>query len=481
MPNFFKRSFDGVMLSKNIQNSIFFLALALLSLALSFLVAKEGVIIGVIFIATCIGLGLVIKSLVNVQFGIYTAFVLSFFIMGAHRFYDFSDIPIALVVDAFILVVLIGIIIQSKNLKSTKFDFSVIDILYIIWVAYHILQLGNPNAVSRMAWFYAVRNVFSLAILYFILRYLIQSEKFVANMIKLWIALALLAAIYCLKQEYLGLFQFEIDWLYASPKRYSLLVTWGRIRKFSFMEGPMVLGIILAYTGVLCFTLLSGPFSKRNKIILFLAGITMIWAMMFTGTRTATVLLPVGMLFYAILTFKKKVLIGVGIFMFIGTALMVIPTGNPNLFIMKTAFRGGDDASMNARLMNQEIIQPYIRSHPIGAGVGGTGGWGAVFSPHTFIGSFPPDSEYLRVAIELGWIGLVYFLFFVFFILKTGIDNYFKTNNLRLKTFYIGILTVTFMTVIAMYPQEAIRVHPTGFLFVLCVALLNRMVTLQEQ
>lgn len=452
-----------------------------MSLILAYLIAEKGVAIGLLCILGCIGVGLLVKSLVDIEFGIYTAFAISFFIMGTHRFYDFSKIPIAMVVDVFVFVVIIGIAIKSKNFKGVKFKLGLIDILFLIWVAYHILQLGNPIAASRIAWFYAVRTTFLIIIFYFVLCYAIKSEKFVTNILKIWIGIVLLAALYCLKQEYLGLFQFETAWLHQNPKRYSLLVTWGKIRKFSFLEGPMILGIVLAYTAVLCFTLLSGPFSKRDKIILFLSGIIMIWAMMFTGTRTATILLPVGMVFYALITFKKKVLIGVGIFMFIGTLLVLMPTGNPNLFIMKTAFRGGEDASMNVRLTNQELIQPFLRAHPFGGGVGSTGGWGAIFSPHTLIGSFPPDSEYLRVGIELGWIGLLYFCLFLFLILKTGVDNYFKTRDLRLRTFYIGILTVTFMTVVAMYPQEAIRIHPTGFLFVLCVALLNKMVTLQKK
>jgi putative inorganic carbon (hco3(-)) transporter len=160
--------------------------------------------------------------------------------------------------------------------------------------------------------------------------------------------------------------------------------------------------------------------------------------------------------------------------------LVFMPTGNANLFIMRTAFKGEEDASMNVRLTNQELIQPYIRSFPFGSGVGSTGGWGTKFSPYTFIGKFPPDSEYVRIAIELGWIGLLYFCILLFFILKMGIDYYFKTKDPTIKSYYASILTVTFMTVVAMYPQEAIRIHPTGILFATCMALLAKMHSVQN-
>lgn len=435
------------------RNRNFFLSLILFigSILLAFLGAYFGLLVSVLFIGLAVGAALVIAILFNERYGIYLAYIVSFFIMGLHRFYDFNEIPIAMVIEIFVFVTILSIAINRKDLRNLKFDYNTVNVLILIWIAYHFLQILNPVAASRIAWFYAARNTFLIVIVYFVLSYMTKSERFVATMLKIWITMTLLAAIYCLKQEYFGLFSFENNWLFSNPDRVKLLVTWGKVRKFSFMEGPMVLGISLAYTSVLCFSLLTGPFAIRNKILLALAGAIMVWAMFFTGTRTATILLPVGLIFFAILTLNRKVLIAVGIFMILGTGLILAPTGNPNIFIMKTAFRGGEDASMNVRLTNQELIQPFLQSHPFGAGVGSTGGWGARFSPHTFIGSFPPDSEYLRIAIEFGWVGLLYYCLMLFFILKMGIDNYFKTKDLRIRTYYVGILTVTFMTVIAMY------------------------------
>lgn len=457
------------------NKNLLLLLLIAMSLAIAYLSAVQGIIVAAAFICFCIGVCLFTGSMLNVQFGIFTIVICAFFIMGIYRIYDFDRIPIAIIMEIFILAVFFGVLIQLHKNKDFKLDYNIVNILLLAWLGYHFIQLFNPNAVSRIAWFYAVRNTVMIIVVYFIIRNGITSERFVANILKTWIFLTLIGALYCIKQEYFGFYNFETRWIHADPERFGFIYTWGRIRKFSFFASPMVLGIMLAYTAVLCFILMTGPFKTRNRIFLGVAGCIMIWAMLFTGTRTATVLLPVGLLFYAIITFKKEVLIGVGTLMAIGTIIVMMPTSNPNLYIMKSAFRGSEDASMNVRLNNQEIIQPYIRSNPIGYGVGSTGGWGAQFSPHTFIGSFPPDSEYVRVAIELGWIGLLYFCILLFFILKTGIDNYFNEKNPRIRVYYIGILTVTFMTVVAMYPQEAIRIHPLGIIFALCIALLTKM------
>ncbi|MCP6423416.1 hypothetical protein NL463_29335, partial [Klebsiella pneumoniae] len=64
--------------------------------------------------------------------------------------------------------------------------------------------------------------------------------------------------------------------------------------------------------------------------------------------------------------------------------------------------------------MNQKRIQPYILSHPIGGGLGATGVWGVRFAPYSFLANFPPDSGYVRVAVELGWIGLGIFCTLMF-------------------------------------------------------------------
>src|SRR5690606_22890350 len=119
-----------------------------------------------------------------------------------------------------------------------------------------------------------------------------------------------------------GFDSFETEWIYADRERLNLLRTWGKIRNFAFFEGPMSLGITLAYTIVLCFTLIAGPFKLKTKIILGIVGLIMVQAMLSTGTRTASVLLPVGLVFYAILTFKKQILIVVAGFMVLGTVLV---------------------------------------------------------------------------------------------------------------------------------------------------------------
>ena len=178
--------------------------------------------------------------------------------------------------------------------------------------------------------------------------------------------------------------------------------------------------------------------------------------MLFSGTRGAYVLPPAAMALYAILKFNRKVMLGaiVGALGFL--TLIFIPTSNPTIYRFQTAFKPSEDASFNVRKFNQKRIQPFIQSHPLGGGLGATGMWGKRFAPNSFLANFPPDSGYVRVAVETGWIGLLIFCTLMFIILRVGINNYYSIHDPTLKSICLAMILVIFAYHIGNYPQEAI-------------------------
>jgi len=153
--------------------------------------------------------------------------------------------------------------------------------------------------------------------------------------------------------------------------------------------------------------------------------------------------------------------------------LIKVPTSNPNLYRFQTAFKPNNDDSYNLRKRNQKKIQPYIVSHPLGGGLGATGEWGERFAPDSYLAHFPPDSGYIRVAVEDGWIGLLLFCIFMFVIMKTGINNYYKIENPELKAYCLAMTLVIFAYNLANFPQEALVQFPSNILFYLEAALIN--------
>jgi O-antigen ligase len=150
-----------------------------------------------------------------------------------------------------------------------------------------------------------------------------------------------------------------------------------------------------------------------------------------------------------------------------------IPTGNVTLYRFQSAFKPNNDASFNVRKANQKKIQPYIQSHPIGGGLGATGVWGVRFAPNSFLAKFPPDSGYLRVGMELGWIGLFIICSIMFTGLYMGIKNYFNMRDPELKSYCFAMILIIFAIAIGNFPQEAIVQFPLNIYFYLFLALIQ--------
>ena len=153
--------------------------------------------------------------------------------------------------------------------------------------------------------------------------------------------------------------------------------------------------------------------------------------------------------------------------------LIRVPTSNPTLARFQSAFRPSKDASFEERARNQERIKPYILSHPIGGGLGSVGIWGQRFAPHSYLANFPPDSGYVRVAVEMGWIGLLLYCIFNFVIMYKGIQYFYLIKDPELRTYCLAMILIIYAFDIGNFPQQALVQYPSNILFYLAMALLN--------
>jgi hypothetical protein len=406
------------------------------------------------------------------KFGIVFLLIAAYFVMWIIRM-ELVSFPLGVLMDGIQALLLLGLLINQKFEPDWSFLKNPISIMILFWITYNLLEVINPVASSRMAWLYTIRSVALVMLSYFVFSYYIKSKAFIRLILKVWLGLSVFAALYGFKQQYFGFFAFEERSLYSNPRLIELLFIGGVWRKFSIFSDPVAFSYNMVISALLCVGLMFGPVSKAKKWILgFLAAFFLI-NMLYSGTRGAFVLFPAAMILLAILVFNKKVLAFTAIAGLLVAFLILVPTSNPTLYRFQTAFRPSDDASFNVRAINQKKIQPYIQSHPIGGGLGSTGVWGARFSPGSFLASFPPDSGYVRVAVELGWIGLLLFCSLMFVILKTGVDNFFKITDPELKCYCLAMVLIVFALNVGNYPQEALVQFPTNIYFYLVIALIN--------
>jgi O-antigen ligase len=290
----------------------------------------------------------------------------------------------------------------------------------------------------------------------------------------------MIGAVYAFKQEFIGFFPFEEEYI-NSPGMPLLLFIAGHWRKFSIYSDPVTFAYQMAVASLLCIALLKGPLAFYKKFILMICCGVILVAMIFSGTRGAFPLVPAALIIYAILNYSKKILIFVivaGVFI---VGLIFLPTSNQNILRFQSAFRPNEDMSYKARKINQARIKPYVWAHPIGGGLGATGEWGKKFAPGSYLSQFPPDSGYVRVTVELGWIGLAIFCIMMFTILKTGINNYYRIRDPELKSYCLAAVLIVFAFNIANFPQEALVQFPSNVYFYLSIALMNVTYRLDQE
>lgn len=434
---------------------------------------------GILLIIAVISVPLVYSIVAYPRFGIIVLLLMAYLLFSFMKLG--IDFPLGTLMDGLQVLLILGFFICQKKENNWKIFKSPISVIIIIWILYNLLQIANPEAESRLAWVYTVRSVAVVMLMYFIFMFQVRTVAFIRLILKIWILLSLIGAIYAFKQEFIGFSAGEEAYLHSDPNIASLLFIAGHWRKFSIFSDPVSFAYNMAISSLLCICLIAGNIRTWKKIVLSVLTVIFLIAMLFSGTRGAYVLIPAALALFAILNFSKKVLlftIAGGLFI---SFLIIIPTSNPSIVRFQTAFKPSDDASYTLRKINQKRIQPYILSHPLGGGLGATGVWGQRFAPNSFLANFPPDSGYVRIAVELGWIGLLIFCIFMFIILKTGINNFYRIRDPELKTYCLAMTLIVFALNIGNYPQEALVQFPVSIYFYLAVALINITYNLDQQ
>lgn len=460
------------------QKMLFYLILLICAVVIAFLIGYGGIISAVLIMGAAVGIPAVYCIVVYPKFGILVLLVAAYFIMWVIRMG--VNFPLGTLMDSIEAMLILGIFIKQKQRSSPNWEIikNPIAAMILIWVIYNLAQFANPTTESRMAWVYTIRAVAIVMLMYFVFVFHVRDIKFVRIILKLWIALSLFAALYAFKQEYFGFFKFEeIDIL---PKR-GLLYIAGHWRKFSIFSDPVAFSYNMVVSSFLCFALITGPISIVKKIILGCIGFFLLVTMIYSGTRGAYVLVPAGLGMFALLKYSRKVMTASVIAAVILFLVIIIPSSNPTVRRFQSAFQPSNDASYLLRKENQKKIQPFILKHPLGGGLGATGVWGARFAPGSFLSKFPPDSGYTRVAVELGWLGLILFCTLMFVILKSGISNFFEIKDPELKSYALAMTLITFVYVVGNYPQEALVQFPSNIYFYLVTALISITYRLDQE
>lgn len=449
----------------------------ILSIFCVFLAAKFGEHVNVIILGALFAILSYYPIDKNPVYGILILMASTFMLPIGARIFRLDDMPVTTFIEAINVIFFIALALKGRLRGGNTF----IGILVLIWFFLELGEVVNPNANSRIASVFAFRIVIMFTMAFFASYSAIRTKRDLYVFIHGWIGMVLIAALYGYYQEFVGLPSWDYEWATSSEFHYKLLFTWGRLRKFGFFTSPGEFAQVMVYGGTACLILAFMPrMSPFRRGLLFLSALIMFVAMTFSGSRTAMIMLTVGFFVFAAITLKRSVLIVVAIMAMVGSVLIFKSYSVKALHVMKTAFEGTEDASMKVRIANQRVLRDYIKRNPVGFGLGSIGFYGVKYSGHTFIGSFPPDSEYVKIAVDNGWVGFTVWMILQILIFCWGINAYFSIKDWELKDLMVIPLVWFFMIIIAQYPQEFFRAPVQAILWAVCVAMIAKIKSLDS-
>ncbi|MGJ3234248.1 O-antigen ligase family protein [Marivirga sp.] len=460
--------------------------LVLLVLATAFIVfvtTKIGFVFGVALFIGIAGTLYLLLLFIYPKIGFFTVFVIPFGMYITERKFG-QSIPFATAIQFIMFLTLVVILFKKIAKKDYSFSFLHNNVTYafLIVFLYNMFQALNPNLMNMSGWFLIAKGNFALLCTYIVSQYLARDFKFVKQLVILWVVMASITALYACYQEWFGLMDFEVRWVHADNFRFKRIFVQGRYRKFSLLSDPTSYGIFMASSTIITLILATRPMKLMLRILLLVLGVFMFLGMGYSGTRTAYAMIPAAFLIFGFLTINN---IRTLVFAIIGSIafayILFGPIyGSAMVRRIRTTF-DTEDASLNVRDVNRHAIQPYIHDHPIGGGVMTSGASGLKYNPNHDLAGFPPDSGYLKLALETGWIGLIIFMTFLFVGLKEGIRNYYYSKNLTIKFYYLAFVTFVFGITIALYAQVVTAQIPISFLFYPIMGLMSSMKYLDKE
>lgn len=467
--------FDRKYGSDLLKKPQYLTALVVVVLGLGYLTAQGGMMSGIGIVAMPFLISYLYLIFMVPRAGIISIYILNFIAIGLARY--IKGVPLGLSIDGNFILIYVALFFSNffKKVpwKNAKND---LVLLAVIWYGYALLQLVNPEAVSKVAWFYAMRGV-SLYMLFCIplIFILFNSKTDLDQFLKIWAVMSILGTLKGMLQKFMGVDAWEQAWLDAGSA--STHILFGKLRVFSFYSDAGQFGAAQGQAGVVFLILaLNEKRSKKLRIFYFITSFLGLYGLMISGTRGAMAVPVMGFAIYIVLIKNIKVMILGGL---MGLSVIVffkyttIAQSNYSVARMRTAFNPTEDASYLVRRANQRKLSSYLASRPLGGGIGSAGNWGLRFTPNSFLANTPTDSWYVMIWAEQGLVGLLLHLFILFYILLKSIFLImFKIKDKEIHAIMCALTSGYFGIMVASYGNGVLGQMPTGIIIYTCMAFL---------
>ncbi len=351
----------------------------------------------------------------NPVLGFYATIGLNFIVLGIGRYV--MGLPLGFGIDGLMILTFLALIFKRFR---ERVDWSPanqdITILAIIWLGYFIFQIANPEARMIEPWI-AGRGIGFYFFFFIILTFmLINTNKRLDTFLYVWGVFSILATLKGIGQMVFGLDFAEQAWLDRGGAVTHIL--FGKLRVFSFFSDAGQFGGNQGYAGVV-FLIYAAAKKGLPKVFFITVGILGIYGMLISGTRGSIAVPFAGFMTFFVL--KKNVrILSMGVLflavIFVFFKYTTVANNNAQIRRMRTAF-DPNDASLQVRLANQQILKGYMASRPFGGGIGHAGDKAQRFLPNAFLSHVATDSWYVMIWAEMGIVGLTLHLIILLYVI----------------------------------------------------------------
>ncbi|HEY4147956.1 MAG TPA: O-antigen ligase family protein [Chitinophagaceae bacterium] len=414
------------------------------------------------------------------RLGFYTSLLSSAFLTMPDRLFTTSiPVPLGMVIEAIEYVTLLSILAREYRVRTNTSPFwrNPLTIAFVVLLVYYISDIFNPVPHSSLGWFNYVRKQFSFFAFYYMTYILMDSYKAITQFLKIWLAFTLFIALYGIKQQWFGLADFESNWLMRNPEVYNLSFQSGFLRKFSVLNDAAAFGVLCASMLVFTLVLAARTESKKRRWQLLLASLAFFLGSSYSGTRSCNLMIVMGILAYTIFTLNEKRTYTILVYIIlVGGFILYGPfKNNPVVARINSTFSGNKDPSAMLRSINRHAVQPYLQAHPMGGGIYTCGAEGSVYNDGHYLSKFQPDSGYMKILAEQGWVGLILILIFYFIFMRTGMKGFFHAVNPQVKSLYLALTALLFSLLAGQFSQVALAQYPTILFYFAALTILYKL------
>jgi O-antigen ligase len=390
--------------------------------------------IGAIIFSFLMSLSFILKSTLGFIFSIPLFFYyfpknLTLYFIPFYPILDFfvrNNFPqIGAIWDEGFIVLLFLIIVF--RVKSNKIKFSELIYPVLIFLLTLLLSSYFTRIDTRIA-FDGIRSYLEMFLFFLIVLNFIKDKREIKNFIDLSFISVLILSLYGIYQ-YIMKVSIPSSWI---DKDLEVSIS---TRAFSIFGSPNAFAgyLILLIPLIFVKFIYEKKFIKKSFYLIVLA--SSLFALLFTLSRAAQLSIAFSFLLFTLLYKDKRYFIVLVVLILIAFSLPQVRIRFLNL--LSPIYL--EKAKTYGRLFRWNLAISIFQLKPIfGVGPGGFGG--AVASRLGMYEGLYVDNYYLKTLVEIGFIGIVSFLYLIFSILRKGFSNLINLIDENEKAISLGIV-----------------------------------------